>query len=77
MIIFNRFRNFESLHKALREEPEYFRLGLRLPPKRITLLYTHTTEFVEQRRVALDKYLQVKHKYTYAKYIIKAILYKS
>eukprot|EP00803_Ostreobium_quekettii_P004985 evm.model.scf_463.2 EVM.evm.TU.scf_463.2 scf_463:20967-31329(+) len=52
-----RYRNFEALHKKLRDIAEYRNLGAKLPPKRY-LLHFQTTEFVEERRVALDKYLQ-------------------
>ncbi|CAD7702484.1 unnamed protein product [Ostreobium quekettii] len=52
-----RYRNFESLHKKLRDIPEYRALGAKLPPKHF-LLQSKTTEFVQGRRVALDKYLQ-------------------
>ena len=41
----------------LRDIPEYRRLPAKLPPKRY-LLHFKTTEFVEERRIALDKYLQ-------------------
>ena len=52
-----RYRNFESLHKMLRDIPEYRSLPVKLPPKRF-LVPSKTTEFVEERRVALDQYLQ-------------------
>ncbi|KAK9807024.1 hypothetical protein WJX72_010915 [[Myrmecia] bisecta] len=49
-----RFRSFESLHRQLRERPDY---GLKLPPKRI-FNHSQTVEFVEERRQQLDQYLQ-------------------
>lgn len=49
-----RFRNFESLHRQLREVSAY---RLKLPPKRI-FLHMQTPEFVEERRQQLDQYLQ-------------------
>ena len=49
-----RFRNFETLHRALRESPAY---RLRLPAKRI-FSQQHSVEFVEDRRQQLDSYLQ-------------------
>jgi hypothetical protein len=49
-----RFRNFETLHRALRENPAY---RLRLPAKRI-FSQQHSVEFVEDRRSQLDAYLQ-------------------
>lgn len=52
-----RYRNFEALHKLLRELPNYHQMQLRLPPKRF-ISPTQKTDFVEQRRVALDRYLQ-------------------
>jgi len=52
-----RYRNFEALHRLLRDVPVYRELDPRLPPKRF-FLPTHKTEVVEQRRVALDRYLQ-------------------
>ncbi|GMH39284.1 hypothetical protein BSKO_07182 [Bryopsis sp. KO-2023] len=52
-----RYRNFEALHKSLRDHPVYQELGLKLPPKRF-LLHSQNTEFVEERRTALNGYLQ-------------------
>ncbi|GAB4817940.1 hypothetical protein N2152v2_004986 [Parachlorella kessleri] len=49
-----RYRNFETLHKQLKSLPGY---RLKLPPKRI-FTHTQSVDFVEERRVALDKYLQ-------------------
>ncbi|XP_022763320.1 uncharacterized protein LOC111308904 isoform X1 [Durio zibethinus] len=49
-----RYRNFELLHRHLKEIPNY---TLHLPPKRI---FSSSTEdaFVHQRCIQLDKYLQ-------------------
>ncbi|KAG4114121.1 hypothetical protein ERO13_D12G026600v2 [Gossypium hirsutum] len=49
-----RYRNFERLHRHLKEIPNY---SLHLPPKRI---FSSSTEdaFVHQRCIHLDKYLQ-------------------
>ncbi|KAK6916494.1 Phox-associated domain [Dillenia turbinata] len=49
-----RYRNFEHLHRHLKEIPNY---TLHLPPKRI---FSSSTEdaFVHQRCIQLDKYLQ-------------------
>ncbi|XP_073123578.1 uncharacterized protein [Henckelia pumila] len=49
-----RYRNFERLHKHLKDIPNY---TLHLPPKRI---FSSSTEdsFVHQRCIQLDKYLQ-------------------
>ncbi|GMI78801.1 SORTING NEXIN 4 [Hibiscus trionum] len=49
-----RYRNFEQLHRCLKEIPNY---SLHLPPKRI---FSSSTEvaFVHQRCIQLDKYLQ-------------------
>ncbi|KAH6819798.1 phox domain-containing protein [Perilla frutescens var. hirtella] len=49
-----RYRNFERLHRHLRDIPNY---TLQLPPKRI---FSSSTEdsFVHQRCIQLDKYLQ-------------------
>ncbi|KAK9677893.1 hypothetical protein RND81_11G174500 [Saponaria officinalis] len=49
-----RYRNFERLHRLLKDIPNY---NLHLPPKRI---FSSSTEdaFVHQRCVQLDKYLQ-------------------
>ncbi|XVE93296.1 hypothetical protein REPUB_Repub01dG0178700 [Reevesia pubescens] len=49
-----RYRNFERLHRHLKEIPNY---TLNLPPKRI---FSSSTEdaFVHQRCIQLDKYLQ-------------------
>ncbi|KAK8636412.1 hypothetical protein V6N13_124158 [Hibiscus sabdariffa] len=49
-----RYRNFEQLHRYLKEIPNY---SLHLPPKRI---FSSSTEvaFVHQRYIQLDKYLQ-------------------
>eukprot|EP00210_Caulerpa_lentillifera_P002905 g2773.t1 len=49
-----RYRNFEALHKLLRDVPAYRELNPRLPPKRI-FSPSHKTEIVEQRRVDLDR----------------------
>lgn len=49
-----RFRNFETLHRALREHAAY---RLRLPAKRI-FSQQHSVAFVEERRQQLDAYLQ-------------------
>lgn len=49
-----RFRNFETLHKQLKPLPTY---RLKLPGKRI-FTHSQSTDFVEERREALDKYLQ-------------------
>ena len=49
-----RFRNFETLHRALREMAAY---RLRLPAKKI-FSQRHSVEFVEDRRQQLDSYLQ-------------------
>lgn len=66
-----RYRNFEALHKFLRDLPVYRQLNPRLPPKTFvfqgksgkislwaSVFQGHKTEVVEQRRIALDKYLQ-------------------
>ena len=52
---FSRYRNFERLHRHLKDIPNY---TLHLPPKRI---FSSSTEdaFVHQRCIQLDKYLQV------------------
>lgn len=49
-----RYRNFERLHRQLKDIPNY---NLHLPPKRI---FSSSTEdsFVHQRCIQLDKYLQ-------------------
>uniref|UniRef100_A0A7C9AAM3 PX domain-containing protein n=1 Tax=Opuntia streptacantha TaxID=393608 RepID=A0A7C9AAM3_OPUST len=49
-----RYRNFERLHRHLKDIPNY---NLHLPPKRI---FSSSTEdaFVHQRCIQLDKYLQ-------------------
>ncbi|KAE8707247.1 Phox-associated domain,Phox-like,Sorting nexin isoform 3 [Hibiscus syriacus] len=49
-----RYRNFERLHRCLKEIPNY---SLHLPPKRI---FSSSTDdaFVHQRCIQLDKYLQ-------------------
>jgi len=49
-----RYRHFEVLHRQLRDTPYY---KLKLPPKRI-FFHTKTEDFVEDRRNALDVYLQ-------------------
>ncbi|KAL4430933.1 hypothetical protein ABPG75_006189 [Micractinium tetrahymenae] len=49
-----RYRQFESLHRQLRCYPCY---RLKLPPKRI-FVHSNSVEFVEERRFALDRYLQ-------------------
>ncbi|KAL2254693.1 UNVERIFIED_CONTAM: hypothetical protein Sindi_0264000 [Sesamum indicum] len=55
-----RYRNFERLHRHLKDIPNY---TLHLPPKRI---FSSSTEdaFVHQRCIQLDKYLQ---NYSFAK----------
>lgn len=50
-----RFRNFETLHRALREVASL--RGLRLPAKKM-FGQQHSVEFVEERRQQLDAYLQ-------------------
>ena len=50
-----RFRNFETLHRALREAPGF--RGVRLPAKKM-FGQQHSVEFVEERRQQLDSYLQ-------------------
>lgn len=50
-----RYRNFERLHRHLKEIPNY---SLHLPPKRF-LSSSIDDQFVHQRCVLLDKYLQV------------------
>ncbi|GLT39989.1 hypothetical protein SLA2020_141520 [Shorea laevis] len=49
-----RYRNFERLHRHLKDIPNY---TLQLPPKRIFSSSTEDT-FVHQRCIQLDKYLQ-------------------
>ncbi|PPD89867.1 hypothetical protein GOBAR_DD13214 [Gossypium barbadense] len=49
-----RYRNFERLHRHLKEIPNY---TLHLPPKRIFSSSTEDT-FVHQRCIQLDKYLE-------------------
>ena len=49
-----RFRNFEALHRALKEAPTY---RLKMPAKRV-FTHSQTVEFVEERRQQLDVYLQ-------------------
>ncbi|KAK9667423.1 hypothetical protein RND81_14G255100 [Saponaria officinalis] len=49
-----RYRNFERLHRQLKDIPNY---NLHLPPKRIFSSSTEDT-FVHQRCILLDKYLQ-------------------
>ncbi|CAI9104405.1 OLC1v1003067C1 [Oldenlandia corymbosa var. corymbosa] len=49
-----RYRNFERLHRQLKDIPNY---TLHLPPKRIFSSSTEDT-FVHQRCIQLDKYLQ-------------------
>jgi sorting nexin-13 len=49
-----RYRNFEVLHRQLRAYAAY---RLKLPPKRI-FIHSNNVEFVEERRDALDRYLQ-------------------
>ncbi|XP_041010486.1 uncharacterized protein LOC121254492 isoform X3 [Juglans microcarpa x Juglans regia] len=49
-----RYRNFERLHRHLKDIPNYM---LHLPPKRIFSSNTDDT-FVHQRCIQLDKYLQ-------------------
>ncbi|KAL2231588.1 UNVERIFIED_CONTAM: hypothetical protein Sindi_1753200 [Sesamum indicum] len=53
-IVKRRYRNFERLHRHLKDIPNY---TLHLPPKRI---FSSSTEdaFVHQRCIQLDKYLQ-------------------
>jgi len=52
--ISRRYRNFEALHRQLLVYSVY---KLKLPPKRI-FFHAQTVDFVEERREALDKYLQ-------------------
>jgi len=52
--ISRRYRNFETLHRQLLVYSAY---RLKLPPKRI-FFHAQTVDFVEERREALDKYLQ-------------------
>ena len=49
-----RYRHFEVLHRQLRSDPAY---RLKLPPKRI-FFHSQNFDFVEERRKALDTYLQ-------------------
>lgn len=51
---YDRYRNFETLHKILRDDPVYQSLKLKLPRK--GFLHSQNTEFVEERRVSLDRY---------------------
>ncbi|XP_044508167.1 uncharacterized protein LOC123227439 [Mangifera indica] len=53
-LVKRRYRNFERLHRHLKEIPNY---TLQLPPKRI---FSSSTEdaFVHQRCIQLDRYLQ-------------------
>ena len=50
-----RYRHFEVLHRQLKVYTGY---KLKLPPKRI-FFHSQTVDFVEERREALDKYLQL------------------
>ena len=50
-----RFRNFEQLHRNLRDLHQY---NLQLPPKRI-LSSSLDDAFVRERCILLDKYLKV------------------
>ncbi|CAJ2652851.1 unnamed protein product [Trifolium pratense] len=50
-----RYRNFERLHRQLKDIPNY---TLHLPPKRI-FSSSNDDAFVHQRCIQLDKYLQV------------------
>jgi hypothetical protein len=50
-----RFRNFEQLHRRLKDMPNY---SLSLPPKRF-LTSSLDNDFVRERCVLLDKYLRV------------------
>eukprot|EP00873_Tetraselmis_striata_P010052 jgi/Tetstr1/430316/TSEL_020141.t1 len=52
--VLRRFRNFEQLHKQLRNTYKY---GGSLPPKRY-IFASHKWEFVEERREQLDVYLK-------------------
>ncbi|KAL6776573.1 CPLD29 [Auxenochlorella protothecoides x Auxenochlorella symbiontica] len=49
-----RYRNFEVLHRQLKQDPCY---RLKLPPKRV-FVHSQNVDFVEERRVALNAYLQ-------------------
>lgn len=49
-----RFRNFEALHRTLKEVPSF---RVRMPAKRV-FTHSQTVEFVEERRQQLDTYLQ-------------------
>lgn len=49
-----RYRHFEVLHRQLRSSPGY---AFKLPPKRI-FIHTQNADFVEDRRQALDAFLQ-------------------
>ena len=49
-----RYRHFETIHRQLRGTPTY---RSKLPPKRI-FIHTQNEDFVEDRRHALDTYLQ-------------------
>jgi hypothetical protein len=49
-----RYRHFEVLHRQLRALPAY---RLKLPPKRI-FFHSQNVDFVEERREALDAFLQ-------------------
>lgn len=49
-----RYRNFEVLHRQLRQYGSVYRL--KLPPKRI-FIHSQNVDFVEERREALDRYL--------------------
>lgn len=50
-----RFRNFEQLHRRLKDMPYY---NLNLPPKRF-LSSSLDYSFVKERCISLDKYLKV------------------
>lgn len=52
----NRYREFEALHKRLKEHPAFRDLGASLPAKRI-FIHTHDVAFVNKRRLHLDGYL--------------------
>jgi hypothetical protein len=53
-----RYRNFELLHRRLREGAAGYRAtGLAPPPKRL-LSHVHDIKFVNKRRLELDAFLQ-------------------
>lgn len=55
LVFWNRFRNFEQLHRRLKDMPYY---TLNLPPKRF-LSSSLDNSFVRERCILLDKYLKV------------------